>query len=779
MTPSTNSQKTFQDPEIRFACDHCDKIYTLKSSFQSHMRTKHKELIKMDKNKALKTAAKLYEQQTGSINVNQILEEIFNKLPDKKEYESFADPIDEDANETPKNQIDPTDGWLTHTNTDLGLMLECAEAELSLDVCEECGYTLEFNESLNEHKKNEHLQQLSKVCSTCGEFFRTITSLNKHSLTKHTPAFSSKTACKECVKLKQIEELKNVALEKKEETIIKMVEKLQNLAKEKKNIVKELNELKESKKENKDKEDESENNKSDNNPAEGKKCRKCKFIAPNLDGLYNHMHQKHRNKYKCNVCSLMFIYKTTLKCHMKLKHNVKETKQGCNECKMNNEVARHKELELDKKDKNLEKKETELEQLHQKHEAMKERYTNVLRSLGDKKQLFKENTKLREENKSSTDELQKAYKKVQTLEETNKVMKAVIDADETLKENQEFRERTADMTEEVREHNRPFIHCPKCNYKTKNSTHIKGHMTAHKDVSFLCEEEDVNSGIKCGKMFKTKVDIENHMKVSHKEETIKFKCNKCDKEFETHNALNQHAQSKHEAAERLPVGHHRWATQQNANRGADVTKYKCTKCPAEFSTERDLAGHVKTHVFVIPCNLCNEMFETKQDQNHHNRTAHEGFRKVQNICRYFAQGWCDKQDMCNFSHNTPQNQRPQYEQEQQSTPCRRGPGCLFWARGTCYFVHATRGGVQGQYQEGWRQGQEQYQRSRRQEQEQYKSGRRQGQEQHQEIMMPAQEQGQEVRVKSKMCHFQERCWNQECNYKHEDFSKSTQFLENY
>ena len=422
---------------------------------------------------------------------------------------------------------------------------------------------------------------------------------------------------------------------------------------------------------------------------------------------------------------------------------------------------------MDEKDKKMEKKETELEQLHQKHEAMKERYTNVLRSLGDKRQIFKENTKLREEAKTRSDELQKAYKEVQTLEEANTVMKAVIEADEAMQENQEFLERTADMTEEVRDHNRPLLSCPKCNYKTRNSTHLKGHMTAHKEISFKCEESD-GDGVKCGKIFQTKIEVEQHVKVDHKRETVKFKCNKCDKEFEAHNALKQHAQSKHEATERIPVGHQHWAAQQNANQRSEKVEYKCTQCPEKFNTEQDLEGHEQTHVFNIPCNMCTDMFETKQDLSHHNRTNHEGFRKVQKPCRYFAQGWCEKQDMCDFSHSLPQNSWPKYEQESQPLICRRGQRCPFWAQGTCYFFHPVKGYMQEQYQGGRRHGQEQSQGGRRQGQEQHLEGRRPGQKQHQEDWR-----------KNKMCFFQERCWNQECLFKHEDFSKSIEFLENY
>ena len=226
-----------------------------------------------------------------------------------------------------------------------------------------------------------------------------------------------------------------------------------------------------------------------------------------------------------------------------------------------------------------------------------------------------------------------------------------------------------------------------------------------------------------------------HMKTKHMVEGAKFKCNKCDNVFTTLNALKQHTQSKHEASARVPVGHQVWANKQNV-RQVQI-KISCTNCPAEFRTEHDLKEHTKTHkVFKIACNECDEKFEIKQDLNHHIRTAHREFKTIQKPCRHFKRGWCEKGQMCSFSHALNNNQWPQMGQEQQAPTCRRGPGCTFWAQGTCFYYH-QRAGV--------KQEQEQYLRSKQQ----------------------------------KKCHFQERCWNLECRFAHVDFGMEKEFLENY
>ena len=777
MSPVKSSQENIKEIKVEYQCDLCDKTYTLKASYKSHMRNKHKDENQADKNKRTTKHAKTkeFERVVSVNNVNKILEEIlltinYNDKSNNKQAENEEPPknIENSSknNDQPdatkeedvehnlplqKSSVDPNGDWLTHTNTDLGLMLESAQATLALEECDECGYSLEFAENLNEHKKVEHPGQPKKVCATCGEFFNTTTDLNEHSLTKHTPPFSNNTTCKECIRLKQVEGFKNVVIEKKDDTIKQLGNALREMTAKKEALEETLGELK--------KEVEKEQktvNKPKSNVVNGSSkdvkkynCNKCRFTSNTIYGYYNHTKQKHTNKYKCHICPQSFLFKPTLKVHMKQEHNVKLVKppnkgegdvnnreggkdhnKGCEECKMKEEVLRHKEKELDKKDNEQSKTKTDLENLHRKHEAMKMKYNNVLKSLGDKKKLFAENTILRTEAKESSDKLQKVVKENLVLKEGNTVMKKIMDEDEAMKENLEFHNKTAEMSQEVREHNRPLIKCNKCAYTTKINKYFEGHMKAHQQLPKNCPN--------CEKMFKSDKELQDHVKVSHKMEGEKFQCNKCNNVFTTHNALKQHAQSKHEASARVPVGHQAWAKEQNALQ--EQTNLNCTTCPAIFRTEHDLQVHTRTHknAFTISCNHCDEMFEVKNDLNHHIRTAHRGFTTIQKPCRYFNKGWCEKGEMCSFSHAMDNNLWPQREQGQQARTCTRGPGCTFLARGTCFYYHPSAGARM------------------------------------------EQRQGQKQQMHKKLCHFQERCWHQEtCRYTHEDFSLSEEFLENY
>ena len=742
MSPSNSNQKINQEMKNAYPCDFCEKVYIVKSSYQSHMRKKHTEQVQSAKNtnKAKLTRALENSQADGLYKVSNILEEVLTSITKNQEDETNnlndEDPPekqDDDMMPHLKSSVDPNDDWLAHTNTDMGLMLECAQLSLALEQCDECGYTLEYGESLNDHKTSEHMGQLSRVCSNCGEFFSTVTNLNEHNLAKHTPTFSGITTCKGCIKLKQVEGFKNVALEKKEETIKQLGVKLRQMACDKKALKEKVAKLEELVKETEEPESKEDN--VENLLPRIYDCKKCKFTSATVHDYYDHLKQKHKSKYSCQMCSMTFMFKPTLKAHMKQKHNVKIVKQStkdCHECKMKDEVIKHNESELNKKEKDKQ----DIDKLHQKHEAMKERYNNVLKSQGDKKELFKENTLLREQTKSGAEKLQETLKQNQILEDQNKVMKGIIETNEAMKEDLEFQERTADMTEEVRKHNKPLISCTKCDYKTRNNNYLKGHMQSHLILPNKCRE--------CVKMFKTEQELQNHIKVSHKKEKEQFNCNKCEKTFTTHIALKQHAQTKHEPSSRIPVGHQTWARQQNTQQ--IQRSFCCPECFADFRNEPDLRVHMKTHDKDIQCSLCDEMFTTKQDQNHHMRTVHRGastkFTKVQKPCRYFLQGWCTKGQMCSFSHVLPYIQWSQ--QEQEVPTCRRGPGCTFWVQGNCYFFH-PQGGARG-----W-------------------------QEQEQHLGVP----GEVRQQKRKLCHFQETCWNPECQFEHEDFGQSREFLENY
>ena len=489
------------------------------------------------------------------------------------------------------------------------------------------------------------------------------------------------------------------------------------------------------------------------------KCRRCKFTTATIKDLVKHTKRKHTCQYKCKKCKETFIFKATLNKHTTRRHPEIEivNSRQCNaECKMKDDVIKHKESVLDKNEKLIETLTKQLDKKHMQHEKLKEKHGNNLKSLNDKRKVVEENKKLRSDANNASDLLKQIQERNLKIEEELKVKSQIIEADKTLRKEMEHQNQIEWLSDEVRNHNIHQYKCEKCDWKTHNKKYLIGHMTRHKSQE---EPPQLLKCDQCGFRTKNNTSLKEHQNSVHTDKGKKFKCNKCEKVFNAHNSLLQHAKTQHEDTDRLPVGHQSWTRQH------EHSKFLCTECPKEFSKEADLNEHQNTHIFQIPCNHCEEMFETKQDQSHHIRTTHKNiqnkFTRVTRMCRYIQQGRCFKGYSCLFSHEYSVNSAPQNVQANWHQACRRGPRCEFLARGICYYSHLGLRGQENRSKEF--RGQEQEFRGPEQ------GFRDHWQEQH--VM--------ERQQKSKPCHFQERCWNAECEFSHQDFYKKTEYLENY
>ena len=97
MAPRTNDQTVYD-------CNFCEKVYTVKQSLQSHLRTKH--------NKKVVENTKKTEAIVASITImNEIVENAVDT-------------------ELQRKQINPNEEWLTNTNTDLSDMLDRIENDI-------------------------------------------------------------------------------------------------------------------------------------------------------------------------------------------------------------------------------------------------------------------------------------------------------------------------------------------------------------------------------------------------------------------------------------------------------------------------------------------------------------------------------------------------------------------------------------------------------------------------------------------------------------------------
>ena len=225
---------------------------------------------------------------------------------------------------------------------------------------------------------------------------------------------------------------------------------------------------------------------------------------------------------------------------------------------------------------------------------------------------------------------------------------------------------------------------------------------------------------KCKKSVKSQGELNDHIQVEHTTELLN--CTKCNKQFAAKNALSQHMNSQH--PKNPPVGHSQWAQQKNNSHD-----YSCTQCNSGFENLHELKEHKRTK---------------------HNDQNRNGLVMLDIPCRFFKQGRCNKQ-LCRFSHKQQNNKDWVPE-------CTRGQQCQFFAWGSCNFFHK---GVEVQQKKKQQNMQQQQQQQNRQQQTMQQQNR--------------QHEGEE----KKRCHFQDRCWNQNCKFMHEDFSLGKRFQENY
>ena len=97
-------------------------------------------------------------------------------------------------------------------------------------------------------------------------------------------------------------------------------------------------------------------------------------------------------------------------------------------------------------------------------------------------------------------------------------------------------------------------------------------------------------------MFHTKVKRDDHMRKHHNSE--KLACDLCPKSFLSAKGLAEH---KHVHT---------------------PTKYKCSKCDKEFNVKSHLMDHIRGHDKPFKCDACDKVFSRKNHLTQHKESVH-------------------------------------------------------------------------------------------------------------------------------------------------------------
>ena len=241
--------------------------------------------------------------------------------------------------------------------------------------------------------------------------------------------------------------------------------------------------------------------------------------------------------------------------------------------------------------------------------------------------------------------------------------------------------------------------CPKCDFVPSRPVYMKSHM-------LIKHKEDQTECIKCKKTFQTKKDLNDHIQKTHTSNL--HSCKHCEAKFMSAHALKQHTTAVHTEKQTLPLGHPDKASQQNASQETSPKKFKCRICGKGHTSGTMLDDHLgQDHCEPAP-----------QDRGFRNQECRRGPQ-----CHFFAQNRCMFFHQVQYNQprrqqNHPRQNRQKNQQQLEMTQpmqnqeqewhekipsCRRGPGCVFWANGNCYFSHEEA------MQDMWQQSEQQQQ----------------------------------------------------------------------
>ena len=284
------------------------------------------------------------------------------------------------------------------------------------------------------------------------------------------------------------------------------------------------------------------------------------------------------------------------------------------------------------------------ENLKQEYKELKEKYDKLNdfedgNDLKDIRKLTKELRSLKDEYKECVEALkQETHDKVKA-ETTANVLKNIIESQEEIIEKKKLEAGNENEEMEIddslgvwiqqqkrksikyRKQNIESYKCKSCGQNFQNKQQLKSHEDNHKTNNVYCSF--------CDEIFVEKEDYENHQKIHSQSKT--YKCNMCDITCNTNNDLLLHIKI-----------HNTSQVEDNHEK----QKFNCSKCDKEYTDMSKLRRHDWRSHRSIPCNICGEELQSRQDISEHRQKKHEIFATA--VCKFYPN--CFDQEECLFVH---------------------------------------------------------------------------------------------------------------------------------
>ena len=515
--------------------------------------------------------------------------------------------------ETPKTKFTLTHHDLDQmigdiAESDIAESLE-AVADLEEDSCNICGKILECMETIEEHKRNLHV-------------------VNGDPLIKNV-------TCNSCENHERKNSYKDAIIMRKNECITQLGKRIRKMSVEKRTLVIKLKSLKS------EKHIKEVSNGVEEASKEGNKynCKQCNFSTNVISLIGRHIIQKHSNKKECKHCNKTFSFKDSLRRHIKHRHRITiidtdandvVTKTNCVECKNKDEVIKHKEAELDKKENHI------------------------------KKVTPKSN-----ELKKAKEEIELARN---TIADNVKTMNLLIIERDTLKATNALSNKVAstqdEQEDEIIEIQEPSEHkCRKCNYCTKNLEDLRKHMEEIHKIGVSCPT--------CDKRFVFISDMKKHKRTVHDNAT--YSCNVCGTLFQTKKGWNDHRQKRC----RTSVQREKQTTE------VIVAELLCHHCQYKTADQGQFINHMSSHTHKLVCKICSLEFVEKSSLINHQVTKH----CTCSYCKSTFQTFEESRDhICNM-HPFRTVHEQKRRQKRMNTECFSGQNCEHKRKGRCWFKH--------------------------------------------------------------------------------------------